>query len=348
MKKFLLIGFILSLSVFILVVLPVRNPHRVVKVNFESASLKNNKAGEEAMRELFIYLPPDYNSSLKRYPVVYYLHGFGGSQEDYYFLDIDKLLDEAIKGKTTLPFILVVPNSSNKFGGSFYSNSEINGLWTDYIGKDVVSYMDAHYRTIPNKNSRGICGHSMGGQGALKVAMLFPDVFGSVYAMSPSILNWGGDFHPKHLSFEKALKAQTMEALKEDSYALAFAAMGRVFSPELLDRPFGILLPVKMNAGKVEIDSSIVKKWEANFVNNMLNSMGEGLRHLNGLAIDWGKNDDYSHIPSSCRQLSHKLDSLQIRHIQEEYEGKHIDKITGKDGRLARKVIPFFSKHLSF
>ncbi|MFM6983468.1 MAG: alpha/beta hydrolase, partial [Chitinophagaceae bacterium] len=305
-------------------------------------------AGEEAMRELFIYLPPDYSSSLKHYPVVYYLHGFGGSQNDYFFLDIDKLLDEAIKEKTTLPFILVVPNSSNKFGGSFYSNSDINGLWTDYIGKDVVAYVDAHYRTIPNKNSRGICGHSMGGQGALKVAMLFPDVFGSVYSMSPSILNWGADFHPKHPSFQTALKAQTMEALIEDPYAHAFAAMGRVFSPESSNRPFGIRLPIQSKAGIIEADSSIIRKWEANFVNNMLHHTGEGLKHLNGLAIDWGKNDDYTHIPSSCRELCHMLDSMQIRHIKEEYEGRHIDKITGKEGRLAQKVIPFFSSHLSF
>ncbi len=348
MKKFLLIGLSLSVAIILLILLPVMNPHRVIRANFESESLKNNKAGEEAMRELFIYLPVDYKASNKRYPVVYYLHGYGVDHNNYFSLEIDNLLDEAINKKVTLPFILVVPNGSNKFGGSFYTNSENNGRWTDYIGKDVVNYMDANYRTIPNKNSRGICGHSMGGQGALKVAMLYPDVFGSVYAMSPSILNWGEDFHPLHQSFEKALKAQTMEELYSDAYAIAFAAMGRVFSPEPLKRPFGYQLPIKSVNGTYHTDSSIIKRWEANFVNNLLDQHGSGLKNLNGLGIDWGIRDDYKHIPTSCEEFCRKLDSMQIDYLKEAYEGGHFDKIPGTAGRFATKLIPFFSRHLAF
>lgn len=348
MKKFLLIGLSLSIAIIILILLPVMNSHRVIRASFDSQSLKNNKAGEESMRELFIYLPPDYKSSKKRYPVVYYLHGFGVDQNDYFTLAFDNLLDEAISNKTTLPFILVVPNGKNKFNGSFYANSDINGMWSDYIGKDVVNFMDAHYRTIPNKNSRGICGHSMGGQGALRVAMLFPDVFGSVYAMSPSILNWGDDFYPMHPSFKKALKAQTMEELGGDSYAMAFAAMGRVFSPQPLKRPFGYQLPIKSVAGGYQTDSFIIKKWESNFVNHMIEQYGDGLKQMNGLAIDWGNNDSYTHIPSTCRQFCQKLDSMQINYTKEAYAGDHFSGIPGSEGRFYKKVIPFFSRHLAF
>lgn len=348
MKKFLLISLTLSLAVILLTLLPVMNAHRVIKINFDSESLKNNKAGEESMRELFIYLPPDYNSGQKRYPVVYYLHGFGVDQKDYFTLAFDNLLDEAIRNKITLPFILVVPNGKNKFNGSFYANSDINGRWSDFIEKDVVNFMDAHYRTIPNKNSRGICGHSMGGQGAIRVAMLYPEVFGSVYAMSPSILNWGGDFHPMHPSFKKALNAQTMEELGGDAYAMAFAAMGRVFSPEPLKRPFGFLLPIKSVSGSYQTDSVIAKKWESYFVNNLLDQYGDGLKQMNGLAIDWGNNDSYTHIPGSCIQFCQKLDNMQINYTKEAYEGDHFSKIPGLEGRFYTKVIPFFSRHLAF
>ncbi|MFD2937400.1 alpha/beta hydrolase-fold protein [Spirosoma flavum] len=66
------------------------------------------------------------------------------------------------------PMIIVLPNSDAKLGAGFYTNSTLTGNWTDYIGKDVVAYIDKRYRTIANKNSRGLSGHSMGGNGALK------------------------------------------------------------------------------------------------------------------------------------------------------------------------------------
>jgi enterochelin esterase-like enzyme len=348
MKYLLIVATLLGILLVIIIKTPVFNNHRVELAFIDAPSLKNNPAGEEALRELFIYLPTDYATSDKHYPVVYYLHGFGVDHTDYFGLDIDGLMDKAIKEQISLPFILVVPNGCNKFRGSFYFNSPGNGNWTDYIAKDVVNYVDEHYRTISNKNSRGLCGHSMGGQGALRVSMLYPDVFGSVYAMSPSILNWGGDFHLGHDGFKNAIKAQTFESLKEDSYALAFIAMGRVFSPNQSKRPFGVNMPIVERGGEYSIDSSVFKLWEAALPINMLGQYGDGLKQLNGLKIDWGNNDDYAHIPTSCRQFCDVLDKHQIPHEKDQYEGGHYNRIPGKDGRFYQQVIPFFSKHLSF
>jgi hypothetical protein len=188
----------------------------------------------------------------------------------------------------------------------------------------------------------------MGGQGALRVSMLYPDVFGSVYAMSPSILNWGGDFHIGHDGFKKAVKGQTFESLKEDSYALAFVAMGRVFSPNQSKRPFGAGMPLIEKSGHYSIDSSVYKLWEAALPINMIGQYGDGLKQLNGLKIDWGNHDDYAHIPTSCRQFCEVLDNHQIPYEKDQYEGGHYNRIPGKEGRFYKQVIPFFSKHLTF
>jgi S-formylglutathione hydrolase FrmB len=80
--------------------------------------------------------------------------------------------------------IFVASDQSTSYGGSFYANSTLTGNWADFTAKDLVAYMDSHYRTIASRNSRGICGHSMGGHGALKLSMLFQK---SSAAFTPSV-----------------------------------------------------------------------------------------------------------------------------------------------------------------
>ena len=77
-------------------------------------------------------------------------------------------------------------------GGSFYVNSPVTGNWEDFITQDVVGYVDSHFRTLAQAESRGITGHSMGGFGALNIAMHRPDVFSAVYSMSPGLFDENG------------------------------------------------------------------------------------------------------------------------------------------------------------
>jgi S-formylglutathione hydrolase FrmB len=84
------------------------------------------------------------------------------------WINFIRLLDEAIKTGKMRPMIVVAPNSDTKMQGSFYTNSSVTGNWADYIGKDVVQYMDKNFRTYPTGKAVDLCGHSMGGNGALK------------------------------------------------------------------------------------------------------------------------------------------------------------------------------------
>jgi S-formylglutathione hydrolase FrmB len=69
-----------------------------------------------------------------------------------------------------------------------YSNSVTTGNWEDFIAKELVSYIDKHYRTIAKAESRGLSGHSMGGYGALRIGQKNPGVFSSIYLLSPCCL----------------------------------------------------------------------------------------------------------------------------------------------------------------
>src|SRR5438067_12746368 len=84
------------------------------------------------------------------------------------------------------PMIIVIPNGQDAYLGSFYVNSVTAGNWEDYIARDVVAYVDSHYRTVAGAEGRGIAGHSMGGFGALNLGLKHPDVFAAVYAESRS------------------------------------------------------------------------------------------------------------------------------------------------------------------
>ena len=165
----------------------------VVVDHLYSARLEN-EAGEDPTRRVTIYLPPGYENSGQRYPVIYYLHGFTWSDSLMVAVDkFDQLLDRAISTHRIRPVIVVMPDEYTRFRGSFYTNSTFTGDWADFTGRDLVKYMDENYRTLPQREARGVAGHSMGGQGAIKMGMLFPGVFSSVYALSPAVLDATSD-----------------------------------------------------------------------------------------------------------------------------------------------------------
>jgi len=120
-----------------------------------------------ATKKFVVYLPPSYHTSEKRYPAVYGLHGSGGhpaTMTGGWTTTADRMTRNGDIGE----MIAVFPDGDN----SWYT-----GAYEPYITKDLVDHVDAHYRTIPDRNSRGITGASMGGFGAMHLALKFPEVF---------------------------------------------------------------------------------------------------------------------------------------------------------------------------
>jgi len=211
-----------------------------------SAALENI-GGEEPTRRVSVYLPPGYDTSTDKYPVIYYLHGI--TQTDSSLIaenNIDKMLNNAIAAGKIRPLIFVMCDQYTLYRGSFYTNSSLTGNWSDFTAKDLVSYVDQNYRTISEWESRGITGHSMGGHGAIKLGMLFPDVFSSVYALSPYVLGLEKDYGKDGGAFKQAQTINNRDTLitgYKYLYANGVIAAGRAFSPNPNKPPFYTELP---------------------------------------------------------------------------------------------------------
>ena len=149
-------------------------PLPVVPVTFYS---------ESVARELVfnMILPAGYENSGKRYPVLYLLHGRGGDLEYWPAMGVAEYVAE-------LDLIVVMPD----VGISWYVNwaesiGEEKNDWEDCITKDLIGFVDAHYRTVAAREGRAISGASMGGYGALTLGFLHPDLFCSVDSQSAAL-----------------------------------------------------------------------------------------------------------------------------------------------------------------
>jgi enterochelin esterase-like enzyme len=281
---------------------------KVERVTVHGKSLEGNLEGDSPDRDALVYLPPTYlTDQARRFPVVYLLHGY--DVRDIFAPLLASLQESGDRLAAAPGFseaIVVTPDAFTLHKGSMYSNSATTGDWERFIAEDLVAYMDGHYRTLANRMSRGLAGHSMGGYGALRIGMKRPDVFMSLYLMSSG-------FGP--------------------SVSLASAA---AWSPNPANPPLYLDLPVK--DGKVRPD--IVAKWVANAPLEMLEQYASNLKKYYAVAIEVGTSDP---LLASNRQLHDALTRLRVPHAYEEYDGDHTNKVKE---RIERNVLPFFSKDL--
>ncbi len=316
-----------------------------------SASLENI-GGEAATRRVSVYIPPGYDSSTDKYPVIYYLHGITQSDSSLIAENkIDKMLTKAIVEGKIRPLIFVMCDQYTLYRGSFYTNSSLTGNWSDFTAKDLVNYVDQKYRTLQNRESRGIAGHSMGGHGAIKLGMLFPDVFASVYALSPYVLALEKNYAAEGVAYKQAQMIKSRDTLITGFNYLnanAVVAIGRAFSPNAKKPPFYADLPYTYSADSLVVNLEVLNLWNKNLPNEMIKDYVAQLKSLKAIKLDWGRDDFFTHIPPTSRTFSEKLDEFGINHFAEEYNGSHMDKIYTEDGRFMNDMLPFFNIYLKF
>jgi enterochelin esterase-like enzyme len=130
-----------------------------------------------------IYLPPGYEESDRPYPTLYLLHGVAGDSTEWPSIGVPDAADELIAAGAIQPMLIVFPYGD----AGYYVNNANGGLrWEDHLVQDVTANVDATYRSLPRPESRAIGGLSMGGDGALHLAMRHPEIFGVAAAHSPS------------------------------------------------------------------------------------------------------------------------------------------------------------------
>ena len=163
---------------------PIPEGITVEEIKVHGASLVGNLEGNDVERQVMVVLPPSYETNPnKRYPVVYYLHGFAIDGKNFYnYMHVpEAVAHNAAEGNE---FIVVVPSTLTRMGGSMYSSSVTTGDFRKFIAEDLVGYVDSHYRTIATRGGRGLVGHSMGGYGTWVIGMSYPQVFDSIWAQS--------------------------------------------------------------------------------------------------------------------------------------------------------------------
>ena len=321
-------------------VVPDAKPVAVEHIKIHGTALEGNLEKDAVDRDVIVFLPPSYQKDThRRYPVVYALHGYSiGAEQWTHEIHVPQTIEGAFAGGAK-EMIVVLPDSKTVHNGSMYSSSVTTGDFEKFISHDVVAYVDAHYRTIPERTSRGLVGHSMGGYGATRIGMKHSDVYGSLYIMSPCCLS-ARTAGPANPELEK-----TLEAVKtpEDSASLPFLpraqlASAAAWSPDAKNPPLYLDLPTKDGAARPEV----LAKWAANAPLAFIDQYIGNLRQYGAIALDVGDQD---RLRADTGKLHDVLDSYGIANSFEVYSGTHTSAVAD---RFQNHVVPFFSKNLCF
>lgn len=314
---------------------------KLERIKVHGASLEGNLEGDSPDRNVSIYLPPSYATDLnRRYPVLYILHGFTDSDDKWFgliphFVNVPVSMEADLAKGTAREMILVMPNAYTRYAGSFYGSSAATGDWETFVTRELAAYIDGHYRTLATPASRGLAGHSMGGYGAIRLAMKHPEVYASVYAMSACCLN-----QPIPTA-ENVATAEAVRSLEDFNKATfgtkAVISVAAAWSANPLAAPY-YDLPLK--DGKPQ--PFVIAEWHANSPVAMVGQYAANLKRLQSLALDIGLQD--SLLPGN-QLLATLLNDLSVPHTFETYEGTHTSKI---GERLEEKVFPYFTKKLRF
>jgi S-formylglutathione hydrolase FrmB len=329
---------------------PGAKPVGVEHIKIHGKALESNLEGDAVDRDAIVYLPPSYDKDKKRhYPVVYALHGYSiGAEQWSHEIHVPQTIEGAFANGSH-EMIVVLPDSKTIYNGSMYSSSATTGDFENYIGGDVVAYMDAHYRTIPDRKSRGLVGHSMGGYGASRIGMKHSDVFGALYIMSPCCMSSmaGGGPGPADQMKERAIaserkvadaKSPADLAAQSPGFASAQYASAAAWAPDPKNPPLYFDLPTKDGVPVPEV----VAKFTANSPLSFVDQYIGNLKQYRAISMDVGDQDG---LQFDATKLHAIFDNYGIANSFEIYSGTHTSAVAD---RFQNHVLPFFSKSLCF
>lgn len=308
-----------------------------------SPSLEGNPLGDPATRNLIIYLPPGYDTSLISYPVVYLLHSAQGNErffpynefppsfeasgvftkpQDYPAIGFTGLIDSLIDAGDIDPMIIAMPNINTAYGGSFCINSELNGNYENYMIQDIVPFMDSTYRTLPHRNSRALLGQSMGGFSAIYLSMKHPDVFGLVGGHSSVLC-----MDALARASQPMIKAENPEGLGGPDPAKPLTSFMYMFSaalsPNLNNPPFFVDLPYDDTCALKE---DVLLRWAANDPIQLFANHVPALHSLNGIYLDVGDKDELQ-SGFFVAPFSEALNAVGKTHSFEVFDGMHFSNL---------------------
>jgi len=324
----------------------------LVAREIESKNFAACKIGTSPMRKLVVYLPAGYETETRHYPVIY----FFASPFDTSFRAIfdtmgaQGVLDRGIAAGTIGKFIFVTVDMTTALGSSWYVNSPVTGNWEDFMVQELVPYVDANFRTLATRDSRGIAGNFMGGYGAIRFGMKYPQVFGTVYALHPVGTGNGVKILAGLPNWDLMEKAKALDDVKKDGYSTIFTAIFQAFVPDPNKPPLYIDSPAHRVDGKLVIDAQVMDRLRNNFfLESLIGQYADNLKSLRGFKFDWARSDsNWDHVYSN-QALTHKLNEYGVVHEAEEYNGAwSVEANWSSGGRVTTDLLPFFQQHLVF
>lgn len=306
---------------------------RTDKIKVHGAALEGNLEGNSPDRDVYVFLPPSYDASAnKRYPVVYFLHGYSVGADAYDGLaKFQEAVDQAAAAGNEM--IVVMPDVLTRFKGAMFSASPTTGDFERYVAHDLVSYIDGHYRTIADARSRGLSGHSMGGYGTLKIAEKYPGIFSSIYAMAPCCLS-PGNVTAEQLQSVADLTPESLATAQ--GFALATPAQLSAWAPDPQNPPFYVSTAVKDGV----VDPLLLARLHANSPLVLLPQYVPALKALEAIRVEVGDKD---FLLRDDTWMHEELDRFGVAHEWQVFEGDHGNRV---NARIRSELLPFFGRHL--
>jgi hypothetical protein len=273
----------------------------------DSELLRGNPLGDPARRPLWVYVPPGYaDDGATPYPAVYVIQGYTGhltmwANRSAYRQPFLETADALFASGDTPPCLVVYVDAWTAFGGSQFVDSPGTGPYHSYLCDEVVPWVDAHYRTIADRESRAIMGKSSGGFGAMITPMLRPDLFGALATHSGDALyelcyvpefgkaaRYLREYDHDIQAWWKDFRSRTSFTKEADQSLLVVLGCTACFSaapdgtPELpFDPRTGVLLP------------DVWQRWLDWDPVRMVDRYRDALLSLRGIWIDAGTRDEW-------------------------------------------------------
>jgi Putative esterase len=311
---------------------------RFEQVTISSAALAGNALGDPAERPLWVYLPPGYDEGDQRYPAIYLIQGYTGtlamwSNRQAFAPTVQERIDDLFSGPDAPPPALVVGvDAWTAVGGSQFVDSPGTGNYHTYLCEDVLGYVDAHWRTIPERDSRGITGKSSGGFGALITPMLRPDLFGALashagdtlyeYCYIPEFARAARALRDNYGSSYDAFWAdfRGREPFSRDGDASLVMCWG-VAAAFSADPDGTVRLPFDADTGQLVDD--VWQRWLDLDPVRMVPAHADALRSMRGIYLDAGTRDDYW-LDLGARAFVAELAKIGVTDVTYElFDGTH-------------------------
>lgn len=311
---------------------------RLETLEIDSEVLKGNRLGDPHVRPLWVYTPPGYDDEPdRRYSCVYVIQGLTGQLDmwrnrEAFRPTYPEMADELFVSGDAPPLLMAYVDCWTSLGGSQFLNSPATGRYHDFLCDEVVAFVDERFRTMADRDHRGIQGKSSGGYGALITPMLRPYLFSAIASHAGDALfeacylpefresarvlreEYDGSFE----RFWEDVRSRPFGTKKHDGTLLNDWCMAACYSAE----PDGtVVLPFDTDTGRLIDD--VWRRWLDWDPVRMVPRHADGLRSMRAIWLDAGTKDEY-YLDDGAVAVSKELSAISVEHTLELFDAGHM------------------------